>query len=231
MNLTDNSSFEIDVFALLRRLWDRKWLITFVALLFGLIALVISAFVLPKEYTASTRVYVVNNNNQSENAVNYQDIQAGSYLVNDYKEIIKSDDVINQVISDEKLNLSPSELSQRIRVDVPTDTRLITISVEDSDAKESSRLANAVRDVAIDKIKEVTKVEDVTVAETAKVPTMPTSPNIKRNLIIGVLAGAFMTIVILIVFEALDDRIKTGEDVERTLNRTLLGVVPIVNDL
>lgn len=231
MNLTDNSSFEIDVFALLRRLWDRKWLITFVALLFGLIALVISAFVLPKEYTASTRVYVVNNNNQSENAVNYQDIQAGSYLVNDYKEIIKSDDVINQVIRDEKLNLSPSELSQRIRVDVPTDTRLITISVEGSDAKESSRLANAVRDVAIDKIKEVTKVEDVTVAETAKVPTMPTSPNIKRNLIIGVLAGAFMTIVILIVFEALDDRIKTGEDVERTLNRTLLGVVPIVNDL
>lgn len=87
------------------------------------------------------------------------------------------------------------------------------------------------REVAIQKIKDVTKVEDVTTAETAKVPSSPTSPSIKKNLVLGVVAGGFIAVVTLIIFEALDDRIKTSEDIEKALGRTLLGVVPDTNSL
>ncbi|MGT2929143.1 Wzz/FepE/Etk N-terminal domain-containing protein [Streptococcus dentasini] len=225
MNSAENASFEIDVFALLKKLWNRKFLIIFVSLLLGFVTLFVSAFILPKEYTSSTRIYVVHNNS---NSINYQDIQAGTDLVNDYKEIIQSQDVLDEVVDKQKLDITPEELGNRIVVDVPTDTRLITISVKDRNAQEASRLANAIRDVAIQKIKDVTKVEDVTIAETAKVPTAPSSPNIKRNLILGILAGGFLTVVTLIIFEALDDRIKTSEDVEKALDRTLLGVVPAI---
>lgn len=229
MNTADNASFEIDVFALLKKLWNRKFLILFVALLFGFVALFVSVFIIPKTYTSSTRVYVVNNSNN--NSINYQDIQAGTDLVNDYKEIIQSQDVLDDVVSKEKLDISSAELSKKISVQVPTDTRLITISVKDKSAQEASRLANAVREVAIQKIKDVTKVEDVTTAETAKVPSSPTSPSIKKNLVLGVVAGGFIAVVTLIIFEALDDRIKTSEDIEKALGRTLLGVVPDTNSL
>ena len=229
MNTADNASFEIDVFALLKKLWDRKFLILFVALLFGSVALFVSVFIIPKTYTSSTRVYVVNNS--TNNSINYQDIQAGTDLVNDYKEIIQSQDVLDDVVSKEKLDISSAELSKKISVQVPTDTRLITISVKDKSAQEASRLANAVREVAIQKIKDVTKVEDVTTAETAKVPSSPTSPSIKKNLVLGVVAGGFIAVVTLIIFEALDDRIKTSEDIEKALGRTLLGVVPETNSL
>ncbi|AWN21394.1 Wzz/FepE/Etk N-terminal domain-containing protein [Streptococcus sobrinus] len=229
MNTADNASFEIDVFALLKKLWNRKFLILFVALLFGFVALFVSVFIIPKTYTSSTRVYVVNNS--TNNSINYQDIQAGTDLVNDYKEIIQSQDVLDDVVSKEKLDISSAELSKKISVQVPTDTRLITISVKDKSAQEASRLANAVREVAIQKIKDVTKVEDVTTAETAKVPSSPTSPSIKKNLVLGVVAGGFIAVVTLIIFEALDDRIKTSEDIEKVLGRTLLGVVPDTNSL
>ena len=229
MNTADNASFEIDVFALLKKLWNRKFLILFVALLFGFVALFVSVFIIPKTYTSSTRVYVVNNS--TNNSINYQDIQAGTDLVNDYKEIIQSQDVLDDVVSKEKLDISSAELSKKISVQVPTDTRLITISVKDKSAQEASRLANAVREVAIQKIKDVTKVEDVTTAETAKVPSSPTSPRIKENLVLGVVAGGFIAVVTLIIFEALDDRIKTSEDIEKALGRTLLGVVPDTNSL
>lgn len=229
MNTADNASFEIDVFALLKKLWNRKFLILFVALLFGFVALFVSVFIIPKTYTSSTRVYVVNNS--TNNSINYQDIQAGTDLVNDYKEIIQSQDVLDDVVSKEKLDISSAELSKKISVQVPTDTRLITISVKDKSAQEASRLANAVREVAIQKIKDVTKVEDVTTAETAKVPSSPTSPSIKKNLVLGVVAGGFIAVVTLIFFEALDDRIKTSEDIEKALGRTLLGVVPDTNSL
>ena len=182
-----------------------------------------------KDLHFSTRVYVVNNS--TNNSINYQDIQAGTDLVNDYKEIIQSQDVLDDVVSKEKLDISSAELSKKISVQVPTDTRLITISVKDKSAQEASRLANAVREVAIQKIKDVTKVEDVTTAETAKVPSSPTSPSIKKNLVLGVVAGGFIAVVTLIIFEALDDRIKTSEDIEKALGRTLLGVVPDTNSL
>ncbi len=229
MTSADNASFEIDVFALLKKLWNRKFLIIFVALLFGFVALFVSVFIIPKTYTSATRVYVVNSSNN--NSINYQDIQVGTDLVNDYKEIIKSQDVLEDVISKEKLDISAGELSQKISIDVPTDTRLITISVKDKSPQEASRLANAVREIAIQKIKDVTKVEDVTTAETAKVPTSPTSPSVKKNFVLGVAAGGFIAIVILILFEALDDRIKTSEDVEKALGRTLLGVIPNTDSL
>lgn len=229
MTSADNASFEIDVFALLKKLWNRKFLIIFVALLFGFVALFVSVFIIPKTYTSATRVYVVNSSNN--NSINYQDIQVGTDLVNDYKEIIKSQDVLEDVVSKEKLDISAGKLSQKISIDVPTDTRLITISVKDKSPQEASRLANAVREIAIQKIKDVTKVEDVTTAETAKVPTSPTSPSVKKNFVLGVAAGGFIAIVILILFEALDDRIKTSEDVEKALGRTLLGVVPNTDSL
>lgn len=229
MTSADNASFEIDVFALLKKLWNRKFLIIFVALLFGFVALFVSVFIIPKTYTSATRVYVINSSNN--NSINYQDIQVGTDLVNDYKEIIKSQDVLEDVVSKEKLDISAGELSQKISIDVPTDTRLITISVKDKSPQAASRLANAVREIAIQKIKDVTKVEDVTTAETAKVPTSPTSPSVKKNFVFGVAAGGFIAIVILILFEALDDRIKTSEDVEKALGRTLLGVVPNTDSL
>ena len=43
MNTTDNTSIEIDILYLLKKLWQKKVLIVFSALLFGLVALVFSA--------------------------------------------------------------------------------------------------------------------------------------------------------------------------------------------
>ena len=51
-----------------------------------------------------------------------QDLQAGSYLVKDYREIILSQDVLEKVTSDLKLDLSPKALASKVKVTVPVDT-------------------------------------------------------------------------------------------------------------
>jgi len=153
-------------------------------------------------------------------------LQAGTYLVNDYKEIITSNDVLSEVIKDEKLNLSEAELSKMVSVNIPTDTRLISISVKAKTGQDAQVLANKVREVASKKIKTVTKVEDVTTLEEAKLPSSPSSPNIKRNVLLGAILGGFVAIVAVLVREVLDDRIRRPEDVEDVLEMTLLGIVP-----
>ena len=153
-------------------------------------------------------------------------MQAGTYLANDYKEIITSNDVLSEVIKDEKLNLSEAELSKMVSVNIPTDTRLISISVNAKTGQDAQTLANKVREVASKKIKKVTKVEDVTTLEEAKLPESPSSPNIKRNVLLGAVLGGFLAVVGVLVREILDDRVRRPEDVEDALGMTLLGIVP-----
>ena len=229
MNTNDNASIEIDVLYLLRKLWSKKFFIVFVGLLVGTITLLGSVFFIKPKYTSTTRIYVVSRS--SDSSLTNQDLQAGSYLVNDYKEVITSNEVLSSVISQGNLSLSTSELSNMISVNIPTDTRVISISVEDTDAQEASDIANTIREVAAEKIKSVTKVDDVTTLEAATKPSHPSSPNVKKNASIGALAGVFLAVVGILVAEVLDDRVRRPEDIEETLGMTLLGVVPDVDKL
>lgn len=229
MNTNDNASIEIDVLYLLRKLWSKKFFIVFVGLLVGTIALLGSVFFIKPKYTSTTRIYVVSRS--SDTTLTNQDLQAGAYLVNDYKEVITSSEVLSSVINQEKLSMSAGALSKEIAVNIPTDTRVISISVTDTDAQRACDIANTVRQVAAEKIKAVTKVDDVTTLESATKPSHPSSPNVKKNAAIGALAGVFLAVVGILVAEVLDDRVRRPEDIEEVLGMTLLGVVPDVDKL
>lgn len=225
MNTSEQNSIEIDVLYLLRKLWQKKVLIVFSTVLFGLIALLISIFILKPTYTSSTRIYVANQATEANN-LTAQDLQAGSYLVNDYKEIITSDSVLLDVIAREGLTTTPKDLISDIEVVIPVNTRIITISVNSQSPEEAQQLANTLRMIASEKIKEVTKVEDVTTIEEAKIPEIPSSPNISRNVLLGALVGGFLTVVMILLLELVDDRVRRPEDIEEVLGLVLIGVVP-----
>ncbi|MTB34723.1 Wzz/FepE/Etk N-terminal domain-containing protein [Streptococcus uberis] len=229
MNTTETPSMEIDVLSLLKKLWMKKFLILFMALFFGTLALLGSVFLIKPSYSVSTRIYVINQQN-AEN-ITATDLQAGSFLVNDYKEIITSRDVMKDVIATNSLSLSPDTLSKMISVTIPADTRVISITVTNHDPQQAKDLANSIREVASEKIKSVTKVQDVTPLEKAQLPSKPSSPNIKRNTMIGMLIGGLFTIVIIVIKEVLDDRVKRPEDVEEVLGMTLLGIVPNIDKM
>lgn len=227
MNTADNinNGIELDVLYLVRKLWQRKVLIIFSALLVGLISFLFSTFVLKATYTSSTRIYVANQTTENSN-LTAQDLQAGTYLVNDYKEIIVSDSVMTDVIAREGLTVTPKQLSSMISVSIPNNTRIITISVNSANPQDAQRLANTLRAVAGEKIKQVTKVQDVTTIEEAKVPESPSSPNIRRNVMLGALLGGGLAIVGILLLELLDDRVRRQEDIEEVLGMVLIGVVP-----
>ena len=231
MNNQENQAVEIDVFATLKVLWKRKFSIILVALVFAIAAFGYSAFLAKKEYQSTSRIYVVSRQNQDNNALTNSDLQAGSYLVKDYREIILSQNVLSQAIEELKLDMTPAELSKKISVSVPTDTRILSITAKDGDPKEAARIANGLRNVAAEKIISVTKVSDVTTLDEAEVPQSPSSPNIKRNVLLGFVAGAGLIVVLLVVVEVLDDRVKRPEDVEELMGLPLLGVVPDIKKL
>ena len=229
--MKEQEKFEIDVFQLVKVLWKRKFLIALVALVAGLAAFAYSSFVIKPQYASTTRIYVVNRNQADKPGLTNQDLQAGSYLVKDYREIILSQDVLEKVVADQNLTIDAKTLGRKVSVTVPADTRIVSITVRDGKPEEASRIANALRDVAAQKIISVTRVSDVTTLEEARPATFPSSPNIRRNTMMATIAGVGIVIVIVLLVELLDDRVKRPEDIEEVMHLSLLGVIPNLEKL
>ena len=229
--MKEQDTIEINVIQLLKALWAKKVLILLVAIVAGAVSFAYSSFVVKPEYRSTTRIYVVNRNQSDQPGLTNQDLQAGTYLVKDYREIILSQDVLEKVVSDLGLTINAKTLSKKVQVTVPADTRIVSISVSDHKPDEASRIANALREVAAQKIIAVTRVSDVTTLEEARPATGPSSPNIRRNTLMGIGAGAGLVIVVVLLVELLDDRVKRPEDIEDVMKISLLGVIPDMDKL
>ena len=229
--MKEQETIEINVIQLLKALWAKKVLILLVAIVAGAVSFAYSSFVVKPEYRSTTRIYVVNRNQSDKPGLTNQDLQAGTYLVKDYREIILSQDVLEKVVSDLGLTINAKTLAKKVQVTVPADTRIVSISVSDHRPDEASRIANALREVAAQKIIAVTRVSDVTTLEEARPATGPSSPNIRRNTLMGIGAGAGLLIVVVLLVELLDDRVKRPEDIEDVMKISLLGVIPDMDKL
>lgn len=229
--MKENKEITIDIVQLFKILWKKKIAIILTAIVAAVLAFGVSSFVLTPEYSSTTRIYVVNRNQSEKSGLTNQDLQAGTYLVKDYKEIILSQDVLEKVISNLKLEKTVKELSKKIQVTVPVDTRIVSIAVKDAQPEEASRIANALREVAAEKIISVTRVSDVTTLEEARPALTPSSPNIRRNTALAFLVGGAVMVVSVLLLELLDDRVKRPEDVEEVMHVALLGIVPDLDKL
>lgn len=229
--MKEQDKIEIDVVQVLKVLWKRKLMIALVAIATGVLAFGFSSFIVKPQFTSTTRIYVVNRNQGDKPGLSNQDLQAGSYLVKDYREIILSQDVLEKVVTEQNLKFDAKALAKKIQVTVPADTRIVSISVKDGNPEEASRIANGLREVAAQKIISVTKVSDVTTLEEARPALSPSSPNIRRNTILGVGVGAGVVILLAISIEVLDDRVKRPEDIEEVMHISLLGVIPNLEKL
>ncbi|WP_333564919.1 YveK family protein [Streptococcus parasuis] len=223
MNNQEANMIEIDVLSLLRTIWRKKFLILLTAILTTGLAFAYSAFLVTPQYDSTTRLYVVTQSSDNGAVITTQDLQAGSFLVKDYQEIILSQDVLKNVTT--TLGIT-DDIKEKITVNIPVDTRILSISVRDSDPNQAATIANTLRDEAAKKIIEVTKVSDVTTLEAALPAENPSTPQTKRNLVLGFIVGAFLATVLVLVLEVLDDRVKRPQDIEEGLGMTLLGVVP-----
>ena len=207
---------DIDPVLILKRVLKYVWVILTVGIVFGIAAYMWNTIMVVPKYKSSTKVYVLNNN-INEKKLTTQDFQIGNYLLKDYKEIILSSKVLERVIEKNGIQMSLGELRSKIEVKIPQDTRILTITVEDTDSKRAADLANAVRDEAFLEIKEITKEESINILEKAQESKTPSSPDIRKNTIMAIGIGILLSLAVVILKEVLDDRVKKQEDIEEGL--------------
>ncbi len=224
-NLREQRAAEIDLQDLIIELLRRLWIILLAAILGALIGFFYTKMTKVPTYQSTTKIYVVN---KQENAsVSSGDLQFSEQILQDYAELIKSRTVLESVIVDNDLNMTYGQLAGCVSVYIPEGTHIITIGVVNTDPYFASELANAVRDAAALHIKNVMNVQAINTVDEANIPTSPIGPNIRKNTMMGGLAGAAAAIAVLVLIYMLNDTVKTPEDVEHYLGLSVLGSVPL----
>lgn len=227
MNKKNNEAIEINIKELFFLLLKKLWLILMIGLLCALAAGVISKFIITPVYTSSSKLYVINR--QNENVTTWADMESGAFLAKDIMILVKSRPVTEEVIYNLKLNLTDDELASMITVTIPIDTRVMNIKITYTDPQLTKAIVDEVARVSAEQLVSIMEINKITIVEKGNLPESPASPNIGMNTMLGGALGAFLTTVIIIMIQVINDTIRTADDVERYLGLTTLGMVPKEN--
>lgn len=231
MENRNTDEIEIDLLELFQVLLSRIWLIISAGLFLALVCFAVSMFLITPTYESTTKIYILNKTEST--TVTYSDVQMGTQLTKDYAELISSRYVLEEVI--QKLGLDEEEIEyedllEQVEVTTPTDTRIVAITVEDTDPVQAMDIANCVREEASEHIQNVMDIEAVNVVETANMPTEKAGPSCIKWTLIGGILGCFILCAVVLIQYLMDDTIKSSEDVEKYLGLSTLALIPIAKD-
>lgn len=221
----NNEEVTIDLAEVFGLIWSQKVIVLLVTVFCALITFIFTSLFVTPMYTSETSILILSR--QDQNTLTSSDLQTATQLTADYIQLVTTRPVLEEAISKSGADLTVSQLKSHVTVENQTNTRILQISVSNPDPTMARKLANALRKSVSARITQVMNIDAVNTVETASLPTSPSSPNVKRNVIIGALIGMLLTIIILVVRYLLDDTVKTADDVEKYTGLTVLGTIPL----
>lgn len=225
-NQTDE--IEIDLWALFAAIRDKIVIIIMAAMTGAFLAYLGTALLITPTYDSTTKIYVLNKQDNNTTSITYSDLQSSTQLTKDYMELVKTRPVLEEVIYNLGLeNITYKDLANQISVSNATDGRIISITATDKNPKQAKAIADEVRNCVADQIMKVMDVEAVNVVEEGNLPIEKARPGNMKNAAMGGILGLLLAAGIVVILAIMDDRIKTAEDVEHFLGMSVLGTIPL----
>jgi capsular exopolysaccharide synthesis family protein len=147
-------------------------------------------------------------------------------LVKTYIVILSTRETLNDVIDYAGVDMSYKELLSYISATSVDETEIFQVTVTHPDPVTAEKLADAIAQVLPKRINTIVEGTSAKVAESAVLPTSPSSPNYVRNALIGLIAGVVMTIAGIVIRELVDVTIRTEDDITRVCPHPVLATVP-----
>ena len=172
-------------------------------------------------YTATTSMYILAKTDGGQ--MSYNDLSASQMLSNDIATLLDSDSVKSGAAKD--LGLSDLD-DYKIAVSSETTTRVITLSVTGTDAKETAKVARAMANSVSTVAQNVGAAQSINVVDEAKTPESPSGPKRLLYVAVAFLAGVFIAIAYVVLEDMLNTRIRAAEEAEELLGIPVVGRIP-----
>ncbi|MBQ8208303.1 MAG: hypothetical protein IJZ89_06175 [Clostridia bacterium] len=225
----EKSKYEVTIGELIAVIMSKLWILILVGLIAAVGAYFYTAELATPMYRSTARVYILNR--QSSMATSINDLNSAVTLKDDFKILIKSNEVYRQVLT--TVGEDPANyktLGGQISLD-NNETRFVDITVTDKDPVRAKLLVDAFAKVSRKMAIEIMGVEDITIEELGEIPSAPSSPVMSTNIILAVLAGVVISAAIVVLVHMFNDNVRTTEDIEKALGVCVLGSIPDISML
>lgn len=215
----------------LKELFDyfvSKWFIIAIA---GLVFVVAGAsytlFFKTPMYNSYTTMVLTTNNEKTNQQITSSDITLNKNLVSNYRVIMKSHSILNQVINNLELNTTAEQLKKQISVTTEDDTEIIRISVNSENADSAKDIANEIARVFSNDVARYYSIKNVAIVDYAEKANLPYNISLLKTTVLALLVGIVLASAAIFIMFYFDTTIKSTEEIESKIGLPTLGIVPI----
>ncbi len=206
----------------------RFWKSTVAILVLAVAAAAVLTYAETPVYQTSMTFFVATNGSASQTAL--QGDQYAQQRINSYVGVLKSEAMADIVITDTRVDLTPTEVSAAINPSADPDTVLLTVDVRDVSAERSKLMADAV-DANLDGL--IGRLESRSSKASVQLqlisgPTLapdPVSPRKTLNLAIGLLLGVALGVGQALLRQQLDTTYRSADDLTQRTGYPTLAVL------
>lgn len=214
----------------------RLWLILILMVVCAVPTGIYSYTMTDQQYTASSKIIVNQNENQSLSLQNGKldiaTINSDIQLIKTYKEIIMTPRIMNVVVEQyPQLQLTANELIHKIGVSSVNETQVMSIYAIDSSYSRAANIVNAVSTVFQNEIPKLMKIDNVSILNAADPDANAAS--ISSNAGVSILLSFVFSLIIGIglafLLDYLDDAVRTEEDIVEIIGIPVMAAIPLVS--
>lgn len=213
------------------RIVRRNWLLIVALSLAGVLGGGTVSILAKPTYTADTQLFVAI---QSSGSV--QELQQGNTFsqarVESYVQTVASPAVLQPAIDALGLSVTAGELAGAVEATTAPNTVLINVSVADHSPVQASAIAQAVADSLIETVDRLETPKNggespvsLSVIKPAIAPAVPSAPNTRLNILIGLFFGFGLGLAAAIARSTLDSAIRGEGDLRRLTSAPVLGAI------
>lgn len=148
-----------------------------------------------------------------------------------YSDLTTTPAVLDDVITDLDLDLSPKQLAELVSASAPFDTSITDITVTDTDPVRAADITNATAASLTSAVESLERPAEVTQSAPIRLSQIqqavpnddPVSPNVPLNLALGLLIGLAVGVGLAVLRETLDTRIHSQKNVEDITSVPVIG--------
>jgi capsular exopolysaccharide synthesis family protein len=227
MSVENKSIYLNDLLGELLKKW---WILLLAFILFAVASYYFTIYMITPIYRASATIFI-GTDGRPLAGLTIADITLGQRLTADYRELIRTDRLIGEVLSKLPAEHRNVHISANLLVHVVPDSRFMRIFFNDPNPERAALVLNALSEVLIEQAENIVGVRNVQIVDYAQTPRFPVSPNLFNNVIVAGLLGLILAVLLILFKLFYSDAIKRREDIEQELGLNVLTVVPKVKEV
>lgn len=229
----ENREIDIDFRKIFSMLKKKLIFIAMISLIGAILAGCITNFFIEPKYTSTVKLHVYSSNDSrlgANSSISSSEFDASQKLVNTYLVVVTSNTFLEKVADEynnsHSTSLNAGSIKSMMACAQIDETLAFQVNITNTNPQDAMDIANIIADTCPEEIVRVLKVGGVEVIDYATLPTSPSSPNLQKNVLIGLLAAFAVSFIFFFIKELFDTSINDEKDLEREFDIPILGTIP-----